>query len=107
MNELEHLQRWKAEALPLLVQLDRCHDLLPEEAKARLGCSKADAVENYLRGLSEMRPRPWKRNEVTVVGEAATIVDEIAPWGPDQVNALLREIDRGTDEQPDGPPRSG
>lgn len=50
-GEINNLHRWKREALPLLEQLERCHDLLPESAKARLGCSEADAVENYLSAL--------------------------------------------------------
>lgn len=44
----EALLRWKAEALPLLAVLDRCHDLLPPDAQATLGASKAEAVQKYL-----------------------------------------------------------
>ena len=47
-TRLAHLERWKAEALPLLATIDRCHDLLPEDARAPLGTSKVDAVERYL-----------------------------------------------------------
>ena len=48
-NRMVDLDRWKAEALPLLDLLDRCHDLLPLDARAPLGHSKADAVEAFLR----------------------------------------------------------
>lgn len=48
MDELEHLRRWKEEALPLLRQADRIHDLLPKEDQAPLGTSKLDAVERYI-----------------------------------------------------------
>lgn len=48
-TELEHLRRWKAEALPLLETLDHCHDLLPVADRAPLGHSKAQAVYEYIR----------------------------------------------------------
>lgn len=46
--EVASLRRWKAEALPLLELLERCHDLLPPVARATLGHSKAEAVERFL-----------------------------------------------------------
>lgn len=49
LDEIDQLRRWKAEALPLLAVLERCHDQLPAHWQARLGEQKADAVENYLR----------------------------------------------------------
>ena len=47
-TEVERLREWKAEAMPLLALLDRCHDLLPLAEQAQLGESKAEAVEMYL-----------------------------------------------------------
>lgn len=54
-RELENLRRWKAEALPLLELLDRCHDLLPPEHQAPLGRSKAKYVESYLHHVRRLR----------------------------------------------------
>lgn len=48
LDELDGLRRWKDEALPLLELLERCHGLLPAEARAPLGHSKAGAVEQFL-----------------------------------------------------------
>lgn len=56
LDEIERQRRWKAEALPLLAQLERCHDLLPPEARAFFGHSKADAVESYLTTKRNDRP---------------------------------------------------
>lgn len=50
-GELIRLRRWKAEALPLLELLDRLHDEIPEQHQARLGHSKAEAVQRYLQHL--------------------------------------------------------
>lgn len=47
-NRMIDLERWKAEAMPLLEALDYCHDLLPPDAKAELGASKPDAVVRYI-----------------------------------------------------------
>ena len=48
LTELEHLRQWKAEAIPLLDILERCHEAIPPPHQARLGESKADAVLAYI-----------------------------------------------------------
>lgn len=48
LDEIEHQRRWVAEAEEVLAIFDRCHDLLPHDAQAPLGHSKAEAVESYL-----------------------------------------------------------
>lgn len=47
-NELQSLRRWKAEALPLLAALNECHELLPDDRKARLGHLKHEAVIAFI-----------------------------------------------------------
>lgn len=47
-GEVERLRSWKAEAMEILEQVDRCHALLPPGYQAELGTSKVDAVFRYL-----------------------------------------------------------
>lgn len=47
-REIEHLRRWKMEALPELNKIDQMHEMLPDSWKAELGHSKADAVLHFL-----------------------------------------------------------
>ena len=47
-EEIARLHRWKQEALIILEQIDRCHELLPLEDQAKLGESKINAVEKYI-----------------------------------------------------------
>jgi hypothetical protein len=48
--ELEHLRRWKEEAMEILDVVDSCHDALPDGFKARLGESKVHAILGYIHG---------------------------------------------------------
>lgn len=57
LDEIDRLRRWKAEALPLLALLDHCHELLPPDARAPLGHSKAEAVEKFLARANRPQPR--------------------------------------------------
>lgn len=48
-DELEHLRRWKAEAIEILDMVEQCYDALPADAKAPLGHSKIQAVYDFIR----------------------------------------------------------
>lgn len=82
LDEIDALRRWKAEAIPLLELLERCHELLPPDARAGIGYSKADSVEKFLR-----RANPQRDAELMADHWFAAVSDDEdavngAPWQP-------------------------